>query len=113
MLGDKPAQELGADPGMIARHDQHGAGGADVRAGCAQGVARAKRLLLHRDGHAVELAGRLRRKHDDEGIRLEWTDRLDDPVDEPPPQQRVQMLRERGLHARAESGRHHDGCKVA
>ena len=39
--------------------------------------------------------------------------RLDDPVDEPPPEQRVQMLRRRGLHPRAETGGHHDGCEVA
>ena len=38
--------------------------------------------------------------------------RVDDPVDEPPPEQRVQVLRRRGLHPRAETRGHHDSSEV-
>ena len=47
--------------------------------------------------------------HDDEPRRLERTPGLDHPVDQPPTEQRVEMLRRRRAHPRAEPSREDNG----
>jgi hypothetical protein len=54
----------------------------------------------------------LRRQDDDEWPRIETPHRFYDPVDQPPAEKRMKMLRRRRFHPRAETGRHHDRCKV-
>src|SRR6266576_6124832 len=98
---------------MVTRYDEHRLGVADALARGAQRVAGAERLLLDRDGNPVERARCFGREDDDERIRAERPHGFDDPVDEPAPEQRVQVLRRRGLHPRAEPGRHDDGCQFA
>src|SRR4249919_832701 len=77
----------------------------------ANGVARAARLGLHGDRPAVERGRRRRRGHDDEWIDSELFRGGEHPVDHPPPEQRMEVLRDLGPHSRAEAGRHDDGSE--
>ena len=63
------------------------------------------------DLDSVELTREVWRAHDDELRRLERTSRLDHPVDQPPTEQRVEMLRRRRAHPRAEPSCEDDGCQ--
>ena len=49
---------------------------------------------------------------DDERVGAERARGRDHPVDDPPAEQRMQVLRRRGLHPRAEPAGHDDGCEV-
>ena len=79
----------------------------------AERVAGAERLLLHRDLDVLDGVRGLRRRDDDERIGPERAHRLDHPVDEPTAEQRMEVLRRRGPHPRAEARGHHDCCEFA
>src|SRR3954471_21597988 len=85
-------------------------GGRFARA--ADGVPGAARLLLHGDLDSLEKVARLRRGDDDEPLDAGSARGVDYPVDHPPAEDRVQVLRRRPLHARADSGGHHDCCEL-
>src|SRR5918912_875886 len=98
---------------MVARDDEHLVRVADRGARRAERVARAERLLLHGDVHAVEGVDGVGRDNEDERVGAERLDRRDDPVDKPAAEQRMQVLGRRGLHPRAEARGHDDGGEVA
>src|SRR5580765_6875105 len=112
VLFDELLQEAGADAGMITGDDEQRPRLADALACAPERVAGSERTFLHCDLDSFERARRLGRENDDERIRTERPHRRHDPVDEPPPEQRMEVLWRRGLHPRAEAGRHHDGCEV-
>src|SRR5581483_4279987 len=55
---------------------------------------------------------RVGRGDDDEALDPGVARSRDHPVDEPAPEQRVQVLRRRAAHARAEAAGHHDCCEL-
>ena len=61
---------------------------------------------------AGELVGGVGRDDDDERVRLERPGGLDDPVDHPAAEDRMQMLRRRRAHARPPASGHDDGCEL-
>ena len=85
---------------------------AERLAGCADGVAGTARLVLHRDLDAVVELARRRRCDDDDPLAPAPRAASSDPVDHPPPQQRVEVLRRRALHARADPSGHHNCCEL-
>ena len=110
---DERADRLGPERRDVAVEDEDVAAEAlERRARAADGVAGAERLLLHGDLDALEKVARLRRGDDDEPLDAGLARGLDDPVDHPPAEQRVQVLRRRALHARADSAGHHDCCEL-
>src|SRR2546423_10413394 len=98
---------------MIAGHDEQLLRVAGLLPRRAERVARAERLLLHSHVSALKGADRVGRDDEDERIRMQRFHGRDDPVDETATEQRVQVLRRRGLHPRAEPRGHHDGGEVA
>ena len=52
-----------------------------------------------------------RRDDDDERVGAELVSGVERPVEHAPAEQRVQVLRRRGAHARTEAGGHDDGCE--
>ena len=106
----KPAEQLGREQRRVAREDEHLVGVPDGLARRADGVAGPERLLLHGDLEAGERVRRRGRRDDHERVGAERPRRLDDPVDHPAPENRVEVLHEGRLHARAEpSGHDHRG----
>ena len=110
---DERADRLGPQRRDVAVEDE------DVAAEALERVARSadrvtgpERLLLHGDLDALEEVARLRRRDDDEPLDAGSARRVDDPVDHPPAEHRVQVLRRRALHARADPGGHHDCCEL-
>src|SRR5207253_855351 len=75
--------------------------------------AGAERPLLHGDLHvrARELLARRRRCDDDERAGACLAPRLHDPVDHATAEDRMEVLRHRGLHPRAEAAGHQDCCE--
>ena len=71
-------------------------------------VTRSARLGLHGDLIAVECVGIIGPGHDDERVGTEAARGLQNPVDEAPAEQRMQMLRRLGAHARTESASEDD-----
>ncbi len=109
---DQSAQELRREAGNIAVQDEHVAVEAVERgARGTNGVTGAERLFLHRNLEPVESVARVRRGDDDDPVGSACLRGEDHPVDEPAPEQRVQVLRQRGAHPRPESRGHDDGCK--
>ena len=76
------------------------------------GVSGTEWRFLHGDRDPVERIGGRRRGDDDDRLRTELSSGLEHPVDHPPPEQRVEMLRDRRLHTRPETGRHDDGAEA-
>src|SRR5207248_3324513 len=67
----------------------------------------------YRHVHLLERVDGVGRDDENERIGAERLHRLDDPVDEPPAEQRMQVLGRGGFHPRAKARGHHDGCEVA
>ena len=90
---DQRLEQFGRQERRIAREDQHLVGTGERSPGASDRVPCPERSLLHGDRHvsrnesAVSGDG-----DDDERLGTEWPGRLDDPVDHPPPEDRVQML---------------------
>ena len=105
---DERGEELGRQERRVAGEDEHLLRVADRLARRANGVARPERALLHRDLQPVEGVGAVRRGDDDERRGTERLGGRDDPVDHPPPEDRVEVLRDRGAHTRPEPSGHHD-----
>ena len=92
--------------GRVAGEDEHVArapSSARARRATASPVPRGS--LLHGDLDALERVRVLGRGDDDERIGAERAGRLDHPVDHAPAEQRVEVLRRRRAHARAEARR--------
>ena len=111
VLLDERLEQLGREERRVAGEDEdvldavpHGV------ARRADGIAGAERLLLDRDAGVAELVAALGRGDHDQRIRPERARGLEHPVDHPPPEDRVQVLRGRRAHARAEPSGHHHGC---
>ena len=98
---------------VAGQHEHLVRAAVERRARGADGVAGAERLLLDRDRHAVERRRASRATRRRRAARAELPRGLEHPVDEPASEQRVQVLRRRGAHARAESTGHHDCCECA
>src|SRR5215216_1074014 len=98
---------------MVSGDDQHLPRVTELRARGTQRVAGAERLLLDGDVLSGELVDGVRSDHDDERIGAERPDGFDHPVDEPSAEQRMEVLRRRRLHPRAEARGHHDGGEVS
>src|SRR5262249_12915129 len=86
---------------------------AHLRPGRTEGVAGPERLFLHGDVLALEGVHRVGRDDEHERISSERLHGRDDPVDEPAPEQRVQVLRRGGLPPRAEPRGHDHGSEVS
>ena len=97
---------------VAVEHEHVAADGAELRLRAAHGVAGAERLLLHGDVEPVERARAVGRGDDDDPLDACVLRGRDHPVDHPPAEQRVQVLRRRALHARAEAAGHHDCCEI-
>jgi len=78
----------------------------------AHGVARAERRLLHGHLDAVEETGGVGRGHDDDPVDAGVARGVDHPVDHPAPEQGMEVLRRRALHARAEAAGQYDCCEI-
>ena len=65
-----------------------------------------------RSSSPANVVRRLGRDDDDERLRLERPGSLDDPVDHPPAEDRVQVLGRRRAHARPTASGHDDGCEL-
>ena len=105
---DERGEELGRQERRVAGEDEHLLRVADRPARRAHGIARPERALLHRDLQPVEGGGAVRRGDDDEGRGTERLGSRHDPVDHPPPEDRVEVLRDRGAHTRPQPSGHHD-----
>jgi hypothetical protein len=72
-------------------------------------------VLLHRDldGPAVVGVARVRRRDDDDALRTALARGVEHPVDDALSEQRVQVLRNRGLHPGAETAGHDHSCEIA
>ena len=109
---DERGDRLRPQRGHVAVEDEHVAVEIGERlARAADRVARAARLLLHGDLDAVVELARRRRGDDDDPLDARAARGLDDPVDHPPAEQRMEVLRRRALHARADPSGHHDCCE--
>src|SRR4029453_13977388 len=114
VLVQQRLEELGGEKGSGAVEDEDVPVETGERGGGrSYGVAGALRLLLNGKGGPcgqgpVELVLRPRRADDDERVGAERQDRCDRPIEQPPPEERVQMLGAVGAHARSESCSHHD-----
>ena len=102
-----PVVRSGVSPERI----EHLRRAGERRLGAADRVARAARLLLHDRREPFERLRRVGRDDDDERLGCKRTGRLDDPVDHPPAEDLVQVLRRRRAHARATASGHDDGCE--
>ena len=111
MLCDERLEQRRRQERRVAGEDENVLGALpDCLPGGAHGIARAERLLLDRDARVAELVPALGRCDHDERVRPERPRSLQDPVDHPPAEDRVQVLRCRRAHARAEPSGHHHGC---
>ena len=109
---DERGDRLRPQRGHVAVEDEDVAVEVAERlARAADGVAGAARLLLHGDVDAVVELARRRRGDDDDPLHARPARGLDDPVDHPPAEQRMEVLRRRALHARADPSGHHDCCE--
>jgi hypothetical protein len=106
--GEQFGEQRGREERRVAGEHEHLIRPRDRGARRADGVAGAEWALLDRDLDAVERRGGFRRRDDDEGRRLQRPRGLEHPVHHPPPEDRVQVLRERGTHPRPEPSGHHD-----
>ena len=77
----------------------------------ADSVTGTARLRLHCDIDAHEQFARRLRGDDDDALDARPARGLDDPVDHSPAEQRMEVLRRRALHARADPSGHHYGCE--
>jgi hypothetical protein len=111
MRPDQLLEQPGREQRRVAREDEQAACLADGVACRPHRVARTERALLHGDRRVPEGITALGRGDDDKRRRLERPCCLHHPVDHAPAQNRVQVLRHGGLHARAEPGGHHHGCE--
>ena len=110
---EEPAEQLAGDRGGIAGDHEHVT--FEPREGLLRRggrVTRAARLGLHSDLDALEGVLRPGRGDDHERLGLELAGGLDHPVDEPAPEERVQVLGRLRAHARAEPGGQDDGCEI-
>ena len=73
---------------------------------------RFRAVVPERRPSARRTISRLGRRDDDQRLGAEWPGRLDDPVDHPPPEDRVQMLGRRRAHACPTASGHDDGCEL-
>ena len=105
-------EQLAREQRRIAREDEHLVRTGDRMLGTPHRVARPERLSLHRDVQPLELVRGVGRDDDDERIGAERPRRLDDPVDHPAAEDRVQVLRGRREHACPPASGHHNGCKL-
>ena len=105
---DERGEELRRQERCVAGEDEHLLRVPYRLARRANGVARPERTLLHRDRQPVERVGGVRRGDDDERLGAERLCGRDDPVDHPPPEDRVEVLCDRGAHTRPEPSGHHD-----
>ncbi len=96
----------------VTGEDQYLLGSGERSPAGTDGVSGSEWAFLHRDRQATEVACRVGRCDDDERSRLEWSGRLDDPVDHPSPQDRVQVLGCRRAHAGPTASGHDDGCEL-
>ena len=97
---------------VAVQHDDVAARGRKHVACCAHCVAGPERLVLHGNLDAIEGRRAVRRGDNDDARDPGVARGLDDPVDHPPPKQRVQVLRHRTSHAGAEATGHHDCCEL-
>ncbi len=106
----EPLEELRGEQGRVAGEHEDVAGAPlELHPRGRDGVAGPARPLLDGDREAREGVARLGRGDDDERVGVERAGRLEHPVDEPEPEQGVQVLRRRRPHAGAEAGGHHHG----
>ncbi len=112
MGGDQRFEELGCQERRVTGEDEHLVHCRERRPGTTDGIARPQCVVLHRDRPAVELVGRFRRGDDDERFGAERQRRLDDPIDHPPTEERMEMLRDRRAHPCPPASGHDDGCEL-
>ena len=112
MFVDKLVQDAGRQQGMVARDDQERRRSADLVARAANSITRSEWLMLDRHRHAVESVRGLRRRDDDEWVCADGTHGLDHPVDKATTEQWLKVFRNRGLHPRSLTGRHHDRSEI-
>ena len=79
--------------------------------GTGDAVRCARSALEGFGGDVLEEVARLRRCDDYEPLDARPARRIDHPVDHAPPEQRMQVLRRRALHARADPSGHHNCCE--
>ena len=106
---DKRAQQLRRESRNVAvQHEDVALLAGEGSPRRADRVACPERLLL--DGHldAVEEGGCVGRRHHDDAVGTARARGADDPVDHPPAEERMEVLRRRALHARAEATGHYD-----
>ena len=102
---EQAPQQSPADRRSVSGDQEHVA--LEAREGAARGrsrVAGAARLGLYGHLDALERILRSGRGHYHERLGLELADGVDDPVDEAPSEQRMQVFRRLRAHARAEPG---------
>ncbi len=107
-------EQLGGEQRRVAGEHEHiprAAGERCPRRAC--GVTGSERLCLDGDGDGrlLELIAARRRGDDDNGLRARRDRAVDHPVDEPPPEDRVEVLRHGRAHASAEASGHDQGCE--
>ncbi len=106
-------EEIGGQERRVAGEDENGGCAPVERGPChGDGVSGATRLGLDDEADALDIREcrlRVRRRDDDERVRRERLRGREHPVDHSPPEQRMQVLRQRRAHARAEPGGHDDG----
>ena len=114
MLVEEPAQEVGGQERRGAVEHEHVAFEPVERAlrGCDR-VAGTARLALHRDLDALGDVLAARRDDDHGPVGAELADGVERPVEHALAEQRVQVLRRPGAHARTEAGGHDDDCEWA
>ena len=110
---DQGLEELGRQERRVAGEDQHLVGAGERRLARSgprprcRAAAPARRSSSPRSRSAVSGDD-----DDDERLGVERPGRLDDPVDHPPPEDRVQVLRRRRAHACPTASGHDDGCEL-
>ena len=110
---EEPAEQLAGDRGGIAGDHEHVTFEPREDLLRRRGrVTRSTRLGLHSELDAIEGVLRPGRGDDHERLGLELAGGLDNPVDEPAPEKRVQVLGSIRAHARAEPGGQYDGCEI-
>ena len=113
MRGHKLTQDVRREQRRVAReHEDVPVGRSELRSRRADRIAGAERRLLDRDVETIEGVRRRGRRDDDDRLRARLLRRRQHPVDDPPAEQRMQVLRRGRPHAGPEPGGHHDGCDV-
>jgi hypothetical protein len=111
MRVEQCSQKLGGEAGHVPVQDEHVA--VEAVEGSVRGahrVARAERPFLHCDLDTGKAVARVGRRDDDERVDAGAVRGGDHPVDEPPSEQRMQVLGNGRVHPRSEAGGHHDCC---